>query len=197
MKIQNDILDDYTNYCKKKLLQAFGNYDDYQYDPIYLYQRYKCRINEPKKRLIKEASELYIPEQYKQRYQSIKSDITKGVDLKKYQSKKLKNLDYDDDMLSHWGIQHLHFGIATEHDGFVKRTDELLFIYFSIETAYVIGVFDHDSWNNPEIIELMHRNWPHLLAKLGLKTGSIKLSSKDYKSSRIKNVNGSYHTSGW
>ena len=87
-----------------------------------------------------------------------------GNSLKKYQSRMLKKLDYDDDMLSHWGIQHLHLGLQVQADGYVERTGELLFVFFKGANAYVIGIYNHTSWCDIDIIESIHKNWPSELA---------------------------------
>src|SRR5690554_5425257 len=125
MEFLNEILDDYSEYCHRKLQAEFGSYSQGSYDPIYLYQRYKCRIIDKRVRSVSEAQELVIPEKYTAAYEDIVNSIKSGKCLKKYQSRNLKNLHYDDDMLSHWGVQHLHLGQIIEQDGFVARTGDL------------------------------------------------------------------------
>ncbi len=188
MEIINEIILDYSMYCDRKIIDEFGTYDDSRYDPIYLYQRYKYRIIEARKRIVLEAQGLAIPGKYKDGYEEIKNDISNGIHLKKYQSRKLKKLDYNDDMLSHWGIQHLHLGQVVEEDGYVKRTHDLLFIFFKEQVAYIVGFFNHDSWCNTDIIEVIHANWPEALSAFKMVSNSKKLTSKEYKILRSKNV---------
>ncbi len=52
MEVFNEILDDYSEYCHQRLQAEFGLYSPETYDPIYLYQRYKCRIIEKRARLV-------------------------------------------------------------------------------------------------------------------------------------------------
>jgi len=189
MEISNNILQDYVEYCSNKLIEEFGSYNSESYDPIYLYTRYKCRIIEQRCRLVKEARDLRIPSQYLDAYNGIKSDISSGQSLRKYQSRNLKRLDYDDDMLSHWGIQHFHLGSEIENDGFISRTRELLFIHFSKGAAHIIGVYQHGSWCDFDIIEKLHENWPQELSVFKTESDASNLTEEEYKTIRKKNGN--------
>ena len=122
-------------------------------------------------------------------YNRIVSDITQGVELKKYQSKRLKDLNYNDDMLSHWGIQHFHLGAALGKDGFVSRTGDLLFIHFTNSQAYIIGLFPHNNWCDLDIIEKIHQNWPEILIEHKYSSNDQFLTEEEYKTLRAKNYN--------
>lgn len=189
MEVINKILDDYSDYCDQKLTSEFGPYTKGKYDPIYLYQRYKCRIIESRPRIVLESKNLKIPDLYQFAYEEILSDIQSGSSVKKYQSRNLKKLDYDDDMLSHWGIQHLHLSNAIEADGFVQRTKHLLFIHFSKAEAHIIGIYPHGAWSNVELIEIIHQNWPQELICFKFNSEAKQLSEKDYKTLRMKHAN--------
>lgn len=189
MEVINKILDDYTDYCHLKLTDEFGTYSLGTYDPIYLYQRYKCRIIDKKPRVVLKPNNLTVPQTYRSAYQDIVSDIENGEGLKKYQSRNLKKLDYDDDMLSHWGVQHFHLGQALENDGYVKRTGDLLFIHFSGTSAHILGFFKHGAWVDLDIIEIIHENWPQELAVFKSGSNSTPLTELEYKTLRKKHVN--------
>tara|TARA_R110000751_G_scaffold192864_1_gene298405 strand:- start:234 stop:428 length:195 start_codon:yes stop_codon:yes gene_type:complete len=64
MEVVNKILDDYTDYCHQKLTEEFGIYSSGTYDPIYSYQRYKCRIIDKKPRIVLESNDLKVPKIY-------------------------------------------------------------------------------------------------------------------------------------
>ena len=189
MEVRNKILDDYTDYCHQKLTEEFGTYSSGTYDPIYSYQRYKCRIIDKKPRTVLESRDLSVPQVYQSAYQAIISDIENGKDLKKYQSRNLKKLDYDDDMLSHWGIQHFHLGQDLEDDGYVKRTGDLMFIHFSGTNAHILGLFNHGSWVDLDIIEILHENWPQELAVFKSGSNATPLTELEYKTLRKKHAN--------
>ncbi len=189
MEITNAILDDYTDYCHQRLTEEFDSYSADRYDPIYLYQRYKCRIIDSRKRKILEAKELIIPLEHKTAYENITSDIANGRALKLYQSRNLKNLDYDDDMMSHWGVQHFHLGDSLESDGYVSRTGDLLFIHFSQKQAHIIGIFNHGSWYDLDVIEIIHENWPQELTVFKSGSNSKQLTATEYKTIRKNHAN--------
>ena len=189
MQLFNEILNDYTDYCHQKLLCEFGSYDSSQYDSVYLYQRYKCRIIDVRPRQVLEPPILLISPAYASAYQKIVDDITNGEPLKKYQSRNLKKLDYDDDMLSHWNIQHFHLGETIESDGFIKRSGDLLFIHFTETKAHIIGIFGHGAWCDLDIIEIMHGNWPDELSEFKTERTSQSLSEEEIKNLRKNNVN--------
>lgn len=185
----NNILEDYTNYCRLTLEDEFTEYKPTKDDPILDYQRYKYRILSSRPREVIEAKDLDVPDQYSDAYAEIVKDISEGNPLKKYQSRKLKRISYNDDMLSHWRIQHFHLGKDIEKDGFVKRTGDLLFIFFVNQKAYVLGFFSHGDWCDLDIIETIHQNWPdELMHYRGQKEGRV-LTAEEYKILRQKNIN--------
>lgn len=189
MEIKNEIVSDYEDYCHKKLTSEFGSFKPGKHNPMHLYQRYKYRIINPIPRQVKEPQNLVIPAEHLATYQKIVSDIQLGNALNKYQSRNLKRLDYDDDMLSHWRIQHFHLGDTVENDGFVSRTSDLLFIHFSKSQAHIIGIFSHGDWCDLDIIETIHKNWPNLLTSFKSETTSEPLTEEQYKILRSKGYN--------
>lgn len=189
MELINEICSDYSAYCCEKLDEEFGSHQLESYDPIYLYQRYKVRLIEVRERNVLEPEGIVVPAGFLDAYDEIKDDIENGRPLKKYQSRKLKTLDYDDDMLSHWAIQHFHLGQQVESDGFVKRTGKLLFVHFSKNEAHILGFFDHGAWSNTDLIEIIHNNWPYCLSVYKAEDGSPALTEVQIKNLRNKNSN--------
>lgn len=185
----NNILEDYTNYCRMTLEDEFTEYKPTKGGPILDYQRYKYRILRACPREVIEAKGLDIPNEYSDAYAEIVNDIAEGKPLKKYQSRNLKRISYNDDMLSHWRIQHFHLSRDIEEDGFVKRTGDLLFIFFVKQKAYVLGFFSHGDWCDLDIIEIIHQNWPdELMHYRGQKKDKV-LTAEEYKILRKKNYN--------
>lgn len=189
MEIKNELVEDYEDYCHQKLINEFGNYKNGSHSPMHLYHRFKYRIIDARPREIIEPPNFFIPQEHLSAYRKIVSDIETGNSLNKYQSRNLKRLDYDDDMLSHWRIQHLHLGQNLESDGFVSRTSDLLFIHFSDNKAHIIGFFSHGDWCDLDIIETIHENWPDLLVKYKCETGGKVLTEEEYQILRSKNCN--------
>lgn len=71
-------------------------------------------------------------------------------------------------LIADWRIHHLHLGQSVEFDGFVARTDDLLFAHFADEDAYLIGIYPHGSWALKELLEVLVRDFAGagLLAKM-------------------------------
>src|SRR5215218_5225160 len=68
-----------------------------------------------------------------------------------------------DQLLAEWGIHHLHLSDQIAGDGFVKRTEDVLFAIFKDDAAYLIGIYGHpgtDNWAREEILATLVRNWP-------------------------------------
>lgn len=68
-------------------------------------------------------------------------------------------------LLAEWGVHHLHLSTQPHHrkQGFVERTDEVLFAVFRESDAYLLGIYrhpEHDNWAAEEIFAVMARNWP-------------------------------------
>lgn len=80
-----------------------------------------------------------------------------GEDLSSYLPKDAKKWDYLDGLLNDWGIHHLHFFSkeARSHD-----TNYLLFARVTHDQFYAITVTGHRNWSDPELVEILKRNWP-------------------------------------
>lgn len=63
-------------------------------------------------------------------------------------------------LIADWGLHHLHLTTEMEADGFVERTQDLLFAAFSPGDAYLIGIYGHQRWTEGELIEILVREWP-------------------------------------
>jgi hypothetical protein len=93
-----------------------------------------------------------------------------------------------DQLLAEWGIHHLHLSDHIAGDGFVKRTDDVLFAIFKDDAAYLIGIYGHpgtDNWARQDIFATLVRNWPDrgLVAEL---KGVIGLSQQYDDDDRAK-----------
>jgi hypothetical protein len=64
-----------------------------------------------------------------------------------------------DRMLADWGIHHLHLSGVLEADGFVKRSNHLLFAIFGRNDAYLVGVYTHQDWVLADLVPTIVRNW--------------------------------------
>ncbi|WP_141659651.1 MULTISPECIES: hypothetical protein [Chelatococcus] len=137
-------------------------------------------------------------ERYKQPLEYLLSAIKSGADLRKYQSRRidqavvvpgsvpLKRRQDIDLMLNFFGIYHLHMSDQVEDDGFVVRSDDVLFVLFKRDHAFVIDIMPHrGSWASAHSIKVIVNNWP--MANLVYKVeGAVGLSRTLNDSDRLR-----------
>lgn len=120
---------------------------------------------------------------------AIENVILHGGLLTPYLSKRIMRLDYDDLLLNDWRIHHLHLGTAIESDGFVSRTADLLYVYFESSDAYLIEIRGHSDFACQELLQIVHENWPQLIAKYRMNGRVVQqLSDADIKKLRSGGV---------
>jgi hypothetical protein len=97
----------------------------------------------------------------------IQSALVAGENINLFQSKRLFQSRFHDHLLYEWNIAHFHLSLERERKhGFVKQTDQLLFVYLDEDTAVLLdtakhekGIFASTRWQ--EILEI---HFPHILA---------------------------------
>lgn len=95
-----------------------------------------------------------------------------GEDLKPYLSTRITNPAYRDLMFYDWGIYHFHLGTELQTNGFIKRTNELLFALAdpSSTTMYLIDIHLHkDSFTNQNLLRILEENWPEIVDQYAFK----------------------------
>jgi hypothetical protein len=107
---------------------------------------------------------------------NIVSMLSKGEDANSLLSNRIKsrhqNDKYSHDLLRYeWGIYHLHFT--------KKRSKNLLFVFIHHDDIYLIDILPHENkklgnvtWTNTDLIQTLHDNWPHVIARAIFKTDS-------------------------
>lgn len=149
------------------------------------------RLVTPTPRAVLKASVFSCPPEHQQAANEIERKIRLGEEITSHLSTRIKNVNYDDDLLNHWGIHHLHLGIAMRPDGFVDRTDLLIFCRFSDANAYFLEVLPHQgSWTLQRLVQVIHDNWPAALDEFrapGVKGNG--LTDAQVKRLRDNNIN--------
>lgn len=120
----------------------------------------------------------------------VEQECLAGADLTPRLSRGLKKLDYNDKMLHDWGIHHLHLSDVVENDGYIKRTDDLLFVMRRPDDIYFLDVRPHGAWTDEDFIEIVHTNWPDTIEQFRLAgvTGG-PMPAEQRKNLRDKNAN--------
>ena len=127
------------------------------------YFNVKKRLIEPLKRSVLKSREFTCPPERVLGLERLEKEIQNGSDLRSYLSKKILGTDYNDNLLNHWGIYHLHLGENIEASGFIKREGPVLFVRFDKKNAYFIDVRGHGSWEEQRFIQVIHDNWPQTI----------------------------------
>ena len=126
-------------------------------------------------RRVIESKEFNCPRESDLAYKYFVAKSEKGENLNPYLSRNLSDLNYNDPMLNDWGIHHFHLGASLETDGFMARTDTLLFAKVTEDKIYAINIDRHGAWTQQALVEVIHNNWPELLEPYKLK-GIIDIS---------------------
>lgn len=139
-------------------------------------------------------------------FNTIKSDIEAGRPLTKYLSRGVKiaagiplldkkfNRRRDLDlMLTSWQMHHLHLSDNEESDGFVSRTQDLLFVIFRRGDAYIVDIMPHGSWSREHLLRVAQEELPGAMAVHVLE-GAIGLAhsytDEEHQALRNAGING-------
>lgn len=103
-----------------------------------------------------------------------------------------------DGLLWDFGMHHFHLSKEVGQDGFVERSDYLLFAIVKELDVYFVDVVPHPNedrdtdygWVRQELVEIVKSNWPKLCEPCVLKgvTGGV-VTDEQKKELRRKNVN--------
>lgn len=126
-----------------------------------------------------ESPSLHCPSNVKKGFDLLKDNLRNGTNIGSYLSKGYLK-PYDDMLLNDWGIHHFHLGESIDNDGFIKRTDELAFVIFDGDDAYIIAIQKHGNWANQKFIEEIDKNWSNIIEHSLVKNiGSLSFSPTD------------------
>ncbi len=141
-------------------------------------------------RKVLKAKEFQCPSNHVQGLAKIESTIRSGGNLTPYLSETIKHRDFQDQLHLHWGIHHLHLGAKMRADGFVERTNHLLFCRFDNDNAYFIDVLPHGVWTKQNLITILHENWPDSIYQFRLPgVEGDSLEDEQIQNLRAKNSN--------
>lgn len=100
-----------------------------------------------------------------------------------------------DGLLWDYGMHHLHLRRNVNIDGFVERSDWLLFAIVAGQDVYFVDVRPHAApdrlqWVHQDLLRIVHRNWPELTesCSLGSVMGTEVTDTQKFELRR-KNVN--------
>lgn len=148
------------------------------------------RLPIPRRRAVRESRELVIPAEHRDEYLALKDLIESGVNLRAYLARNLQDENKvlrSDKLLNAWSIHHLHFRPAGSDSVLLcKITDDAVFM---IQAANHIGPVSHELWVDPELLRIMHENWPEELAECRFRITSATPPKEDRIVVRQNNAN--------
>lgn len=150
---------DLVNIFKNELINQNVLLPAKEEDIPIVYFNLKRRLISSHPRKIEKAKDFCCPSRLQNDLTILERKIERGEDLTPYLSRQLhktsqKGATYDD-LLNDWNIHHLHFKTT--------GTNELLFVWVEEDVIYEIGIYDHDSWTDKDILEKVLLNWENLL----------------------------------
>ena len=165
MPIDIDFRRDYSLLLKKELSSlgiVIG--DNVLIDEIpYIYFNFMNRKIPQQSRKILKAIDFICPPELTTGLYNLEKKIIAGDDLKPHLSKQVyNNLESKDYLLNDWNIHHLHLGINI-CNGYVDRTELLLFCMVTEEVIYFIAMMHHGDWSDKSLLLTVYSNWPELI----------------------------------
>ncbi len=176
-------------------------------DPSFLVEQYfraKAKSIAQRPRSVHWSAELWakldtLEDRYRDPLAEIERRFGTGGDVAEFLSRRALNVENSDGLLNDFGIHHLHLGQkANPEDDYVARSDRLLFVGVGADDALFIDVRQHPhlgdaddfGWSDPELLNIVHRNWPQVLQSHELQGVSGDcVSDRERKELRRKNVN--------
>ena len=112
-----------------------------------------------------------------------------------YLSQSVNDARTKDRLLWDFAMHHFHLHDQLESDGFIKRSDYLLFAIVGDEDVYVVDVRKHHDpqkilWVRQELLKIVDANWPDLTDAYVLRgVQGDQLTDEQKGALRPKNVN--------
>ena len=122
--------------------------------------------------------------------------LVEGKNVNCFLSKRIESATGErsiDPLLWDFGMHHFHLSKEVEQDGFVERSDYLLFAIIAQEDVYFVDVRPHcDSlvWFRQDLLKIVYSNWPELIeSKIIRGVKGTVLTDEEKQNLRRKNLN--------
>ena len=139
-------------------------------------------------REVRECNGFACPDALLGEYMKIVEEIRRGDDLAARQTDRIETIGSVDDLLNEWGIHHLHFSKRGEN-GWEKDMDELLYVFFTDDVAYIIAVGRHGDFCDSEMVAKLRDSYPELFPHLKGATPTAKRDKDTIKNMRKFHIN--------
>jgi hypothetical protein len=146
----------------------------------------------PQPRALMVADDFVCPPELESGWYALREKVREGFDLNPHLSKRHASLLNPDGLLAEWGVHHFHLGITPDSrdPNFVSRTGPLLYALVTDQVFCAINVYSHSSFENCNVLEGIHRNWPEFIARYRVNgTTGFSLTAEQRRTVRKKNAN--------
>ena len=127
------------------------------------WQSWKRRTVPPAKRSIAKITGFACPTHLQQGLSELEKAFSSGAPIWPWQSKLIDKPTREDGLYNDYRVVHFHLGVGTEQNGYIHRTNELLFALVDSSTVHEIGIYCHGDWYELDILDVIDSNWPTLL----------------------------------
>ena len=119
------------------------------------------------------------------------TELESGASLQPRLSRSLNNREFNDLMLHDFGLHHLHLGTTLDRTRLITRTGDLLVVLVRPDDVYLVDVRAHGCWAQQDLIEIIHRNWPIVLApfRLNIEPSDSPVTSEQRANLRQRRMN--------
>ena len=155
------------------------------------YFKWALRFIPRMKRQINKAHDFECPEKHQAGLRLLEDAIVSGADLTPWLSRNIGKPKFHDGIFFDWKVSHFHLGETYKANGMVEGHDEVLFAVVTPDSVFEIGIYVHGSWHEVEVLDVIDRNWPHLLDSVtlrGLSQSRPATTSEEALSYREMNV---------
>ena len=129
--------------------------------------------------------------------------LVEGGNVNGFLSKNIRRATSWDGLLWQYGMHHFHLGRESIKDGFVNRSDYLLFAIVAPEDVFFVDVRLHPprgdgiKWVSQNLLRIVHANWPDLIEAHVLHgVRGDRLKDEEMYELRRKNTNYAMDISG-
>lgn len=161
-KIANIIKDGMANIMLEELAEVGRDVQSLNdTDEIFLAYFNTCLLfPQPQTYYVHIHNDIVCPPENKEGYELLLKKMRYGEKFSAHLSRTTKQTENHDFMLYEWGIYHFHLGTIKDNDGYIQRTQKLLYAYIDNNHIYFLGIFDHGKWNDQDLIEIIHEYYP-------------------------------------
>jgi hypothetical protein len=153
------LVGDFADYARGELAALEPGCADADVDPFVLFFDACESLIPSRRRVVYAPKDFNSPSDLQLGFEFLLEQVRCGACLRPHQTMKLLSPAFED-LLLDWGIHPFHLGIEMQSNGFVERTERLLFARVTDFSFFVLGVFEEGAWTREGLVRTIHESWP-------------------------------------